>query len=134
MKELRTAFRKALEESGAPGNWDHVTKQTGMFIYSPFTGKVWKTSSDYVIRIRLVSRKIFRRRGSRPHGSSPDTILIRMSPNIWHVRFLVSQLEYLRKIHHVYIISPGRINLTGLNKNNIKYVAEAISDALKKVL
>lgn len=38
MKEIRSAFREALEESGAPGTWNHVTDQSGMFIFLIFTG------------------------------------------------------------------------------------------------
>jgi aspartate/tyrosine/aromatic aminotransferase len=36
--EIRKAFRKALEEEGAPGKWNHVTDQKGMFILLSLTG------------------------------------------------------------------------------------------------
>lgn len=39
LKNIRMEFRKALEESGAPGTWKHVTDQTGMFIFLNLTGK-----------------------------------------------------------------------------------------------
>lgn len=37
MKELRKTFRTALEELNAPGAWDQITDQSGMFIYLNFT-------------------------------------------------------------------------------------------------
>jgi len=36
--EIRKAFRKALEEESAPGKWNHITDQKGMFILLGFTG------------------------------------------------------------------------------------------------
>lgn len=42
------------------------------------------------------------------------------------------QMEHLRKFHHIYMVKPGRINVTGLNITNINYVAKAIADSLKK--
>lgn len=41
-------------------------------------------------------------------------------------------MEHLRKFHHIYMVNPGRINVTGLNKANINYVAKAITNSLKK--
>lgn len=38
LKELRTTFRKALEELGAPGTWNYITDQTGLFIFLNLTG------------------------------------------------------------------------------------------------
>ncbi|KAF0767189.1 aspartate aminotransferase, cytoplasmic-like isoform X1, partial [Aphis craccivora] len=37
MYKIRKAFRKALEEQGAPGKWNHITDQKGMFILLGFT-------------------------------------------------------------------------------------------------
>lgn len=37
--EVRKAFRKALEDEGAPGKWNHITDQKGMFILLLLTGK-----------------------------------------------------------------------------------------------
>lgn len=39
LKEIRKAFRHALEESGVTRMWNHVTDQTGMFIFLNLTGK-----------------------------------------------------------------------------------------------
>lgn len=32
--------------------------------------------------------------------------------------------------HHIYMTSDGRISIAGLNKSNIKYVADAIKEVL----
>lgn len=39
LKDIRIAFRKALEDLGAPGTWKHITDQCGVFIYLNLTGK-----------------------------------------------------------------------------------------------
>lgn len=44
-----------------------------------------------------------------------------------------SHVEYLRKKYHIYMLRSGRINICGLNFNNINYVCEAITDALVNV-
>jgi len=43
-----------------------------------------------------------------------------------------SQVEYLRHRHHIYMVNCGRVNVTGLNTKNIRYVAKAINDTLRK--
>lgn len=35
--EMRTGFRKLLEEKGTPGDWSHITSQIGMFAYTGIT-------------------------------------------------------------------------------------------------
>ena len=37
---MRSTLRKALEDAGAPGSWNHVTDQIGMFCYSGMTGEM----------------------------------------------------------------------------------------------
>ncbi|XP_025406290.1 aspartate aminotransferase, cytoplasmic [Sipha flava] len=44
-----------------------------------------------------------------------------------------SHVDYIQEKYHIYMLRSGRINICGLNMNNIKYVAEAITDALKNV-
>lgn len=40
------------------------------------------------------------------------------------------QVEFLIKKYHIYLLLSGRINMCGLNKNNIEYVAKAIHEAV----
>ena len=42
------------------------------------------------------------------------------------------QCEYLGNEHHIYLLRSGRVNMAGLNTNNIDYVATAIHDAVTK--
>ncbi|CAH0722943.1 unnamed protein product, partial [Brenthis ino] len=42
------------------------------------------------------------------------------------------QSEYLINQHHIYLLRSGRINICGLNPNNVAYVANAIHDAITK--
>lgn len=37
---MRSSLRSALEAAGAPGTWNHVTDQIGMFCYSGMTGEM----------------------------------------------------------------------------------------------
>jgi len=41
-----------------------------------------------------------------------------------------SQVDFLMKNHHIYLIKQGRINMCGLNSGNIDYVAQAIHEAV----
>ncbi len=36
---MRQALRERLEKLGTPGTWNHITEQTGMFIYSGLSSK-----------------------------------------------------------------------------------------------
>lgn len=40
------------------------------------------------------------------------------------------QVQALRERHHVYMLSNGRMSLSGLNEGNVAYVATAIKDVL----
>ena len=39
--------------------------------------------------------------------------------------FNQAQVEKLRESYHIYLTDNGRINVAGLNSNNIDYVAKA---------
>lgn len=52
MKELRKSFRKTLEELSAPGTWNHITDQSGMFILLNFTSK-------YCVQIKNILMMIY---------------------------------------------------------------------------
>ena len=40
------------------------------------------------------------------------------------------QVEYLRREYHIYAMPSGRINVCGLTRANVDYVANAIHDAV----
>lgn len=44
-----------------------------------------------------------------------------------------AQVEYIIKEHHIYLLLSGRINMCGLNENNVAYVAKAIHEAVTKI-
>lgn len=39
VKEMRAALRGHLEALGTPGNWEHITKQIGLFSYTGLTAE-----------------------------------------------------------------------------------------------
>lgn len=41
-----------------------------------------------------------------------------------------AQVRFLIEKHHIYLLSSGRINMCGLNENNVAYVAKAIHEAV----
>lgn len=43
-----------------------------------------------------------------------------------------SQVQMLKEVHHVYMLSNGRMSMSGLNGNNIGYVARAIKDVVEQ--
>ncbi|ENN73095.1 hypothetical protein HUJ04_004305 [Dendroctonus ponderosae] len=40
------------------------------------------------------------------------------------------QVEYLKKQYHIYMLSNGRLNVSGLNMDNVEYVARAIYETM----
>lgn len=46
--------------------------------------------------------------------------------------FFISEQQSLHMIshHHIYMLRSGRINMCGLNPDNVEYVAKAIHDTL----
>lgn len=41
-----------------------------------------------------------------------------------------AQVKFLIEKYHIYLLSSGRINMCGLNENNVKYVAKSIHEAV----
>merc|ERR1719242_91359 len=79
---MRSELRGSLERQGAPGTWNHITDQIGMFSYT---------------------------------GLTPQ------------------QVEYIEKTYHVYMLKSGRISMAGVTSKNAKYIADAMTDAVKNV-
>lgn len=44
-----------------------------------------------------------------------------------------TQCQHMTDKWHIYLLTNGRISMAGLNSHNVKYVAEAINDAVKNV-
>lgn len=42
VKLMRAELVSKLKELGTPGNWDHITRQVGMFSFTGLTGKAYK--------------------------------------------------------------------------------------------
>merc|ERR1719498_216865 len=42
-----------------------------------------------------------------------------------------AQCKILTEKYHIYLVSNGRISMAGINETNVKYVAEAIADAVR---
>lgn len=40
-------------------------------------------------------------------------------------------MQHLRDHYHIYMLRSGRINMCGLNENNLDYVANAINETIK---
>jgi len=43
------------------------------------------------------------------------------------------QVEHLVKVHKVFLLSDGRINVCGLNTKNVEYVAKAIDETVRNI-
>lgn len=56
---MRTSLRSALEAAGAPGTWNHVTDQIGMFCFSGMTGEHVRTPAPPVFpSLGLMARSV----------------------------------------------------------------------------
>jgi len=40
------------------------------------------------------------------------------------------QVEHLKKQYHIYLMSNGRLNISGLNLENVQYIARAIYETI----
>lgn len=47
--------------------------------------------------------------------------------------FPEKQVKFLIEEYHIYLLSSGRINMCGLNENNVVYVAQAIYKAVTTI-
>ncbi|KAJ6036306.1 hypothetical protein N7540_000585 [Penicillium herquei] len=43
-----------------------------------------------------------------------------------------AQVDRLKEVHHIYMLGNGRMSLSGLNENNVAYVARAIKDVVDR--
>lgn len=103
IKDMRKALRDNLEKIGAIGTWNHITDQIGMFSYTGLSGKI------FLKKVILLTASF---------------------TNFKYIKISVNQVHFLRDKYHIYMLDSGRINICGLNTNNVNYVAEAIKDAL----
>jgi len=44
-----------------------------------------------------------------------------------------AQCEVLIKKHHIYLLTSGRISMTGINSGNVLYLAQCIDDVVRNV-
>lgn len=45
----------------------------------------------------------------------------------------VKQVEFLAKSYHIYLLNSGRVNICGITRQNVHYIAEAIHEAVTTV-
>ncbi|KAJ5316802.1 pyridoxal phosphate-dependent transferase [Penicillium antarcticum] len=50
-----------------------------------------------------------------------------------YVGLTESQVHAITERHHVYMLKSGRISISGMNENNVQYVAMAIDDVIRTV-
>ncbi|MEG3582272.1 MAG: amino acid aminotransferase [Chloroflexota bacterium] len=43
------------------------------------------------------------------------------------------QVDLLKRDYSIYIVNSGRINIAGINSNNVDYLADSIADSIKKI-
>jgi len=44
-----------------------------------------------------------------------------------------TQVEYIEKKYHIYMLSTGRVSMAGVNQSSVGYIADAMTDAVKNV-
>lgn len=108
---MRKALYDALIARKTPGDWKHIVSQIGMFSYTGLNGAPpFFCMSTGILR---PSFALF-----YPLTSSFDPLLF-FPP-------LAKQVERLIKEFHVYLLSNGRISMTGLASSKVEYLADAI--------
>lgn len=49
------------------------------------------------------------------------------------ISFLVDQVQHMISKYHVYMLSNGRISMSGLIPSNVEYIAKAIHETVRDV-
>ncbi|TMW48760.1 hypothetical protein DOY81_006160 [Sarcophaga bullata] len=88
-----------------------------------------KTMSGRIIKMREALRnhlEELKTPGTWEHITNQIGMFSYTGLNEKQVRILIDE-------YHIYLLKTGRINMCGLNENNVKYVAEAINAAVKRI-
>lgn len=66
IKEMRTLLKAALDDNGAPGNWDRIVNQIGMFSYTGLTAQQVKFMREkyhiymtYAVESRCIASSLY---------------------------------------------------------------------------
>lgn len=85
--------------------------------------------SQMAARIQLMRQLLYER--LRSLGTPGDWAhLVAQTGMFSYTALTPRQVEYLRRDYHIYGMPSGRINVCGLNRANVDYVANAIHDAV----
>ena len=123
IKECRKLLFDELKVLGTPGDWSHIVTQIGMFSYTGLTRKSYihtkqepQTSWPQIILCSalLEGQEILE------HGCIDDLCVIHTA----------EQCERMISQHHIYLLKTGRISMAGINKKNVKYLADAIHEVV----
>lgn len=93
-----------LMPAGAPGSWDHLIRQSGMF---GFLG----LSPEIVLKLKGQSLMF----------------LSKLSCLLLGIKFKSSCTDD----YHIYMAGNSRISIAGLNPGNVEYVARSITQCLQ---
>lgn len=111
---MRRRLFEELVKLGAPGDWSHVVKQSGMFGFLGLTpAQVAHLESESLPPVLFLS-------STRPYFSSICFVLI-------------CGLRITTAEHHVYMASSSRISIAGLNEGNVEYFARALDATVRTV-
>lgn len=97
---------------------------------SPDLQKIWETEVD-CMRDRIQSaRKTFALSFAEYTGNDKFSFICNQYGLFSYLGCSQNQAALLQKEHGIYITLDGRINITGLNRENIPYVVESIAKVL----
>lgn len=106
--KMRRALYDELVRLGTPGTWNHIIDQIGMFSYTGLNGET-----------KLHQRIMF----------------WCLSTETNNFLYFIAEKQVLLLIDrfHIYLLKTGRISMSGLNENNVAYVANAIHTAVTTI-
>jgi aspartate aminotransferase len=93
--------------------------------------------NDWMSELQDVSNRILKMR-----KALYDELVALNTPGTWnhiidqigmfsYTGLTAKQCEHLTSKYHIYLVKNGRISMTGVNTNNVAYLAKAIKDAVQ---
>lgn len=126
--QLRAIIRPMY--SNPPKHGCYIAKRV---LTNPVQFEAWKKELAYmsnrIVDMRAALKKALIERGC-PGNWDHITDQIGMFS---YTGLTPTQVEYIEKKYHIYMLSTGRVSMAGVNRSSVGYIAEAMTDAVKNV-
>lgn len=115
----------------------HGARVVATILNNPSLLQQWKdnvkTMADRILEMRCQLYNKLRELGTPgPNGTWEH--ITKQAGMFSYLGINEKQVDFIMSKYHIYLMKSGRINMCGLNSNNIDYVANAINDAIINIV